>query len=88
MTKFKFFGAVVIAMAMATPALAQQTNEVIQEPGNFAFFYPNGDLRIGSTRPAAAAMASQALSDNGAMAGMRMSARPHVRAHRASPAKY
>jgi len=87
MTKFKIFGAVVIAMAMATPAFAQ-TNEVISEPGNFAFFYPNGDLRIGTTRPASA-MASEQLRDAGAIAGMRMSAKPHAaRAHRASPANY
>jgi hypothetical protein len=34
------------SMALATPVLAQA---VIQEPGAYAFYRPNGDLGIGST---------------------------------------
>lgn len=56
MSKLKLIGAALIAsVAIATPALA----EVIQEPGNFAFYYPNGDLGLGSSRAANNASASQ-----------------------------
>ena len=40
--------AVILSAAVATPALA----EVIQEPGAYAFYHPNGDLGLGSSRPA------------------------------------
>jgi hypothetical protein len=71
MTTSKLFSAALILTAVvATPVAAQ---EAIQEPGNFAFYHPNGDLRIGSSRPADA-MASQLSRD---VAGMRMSVRPH-----------
>jgi hypothetical protein len=47
MTRFTFLGvAAVLSTAIATPVLAQA---VIQEPGAYAFPYPNGDLGIGST---------------------------------------
>ncbi len=47
MTKFAFLGmAAILSTAIATPVLAQA---VIQEPGAYAFSYPNGDLGIGST---------------------------------------
>ena len=47
MTRFRWFGGVaVLAALFASPAPAQH---MIDEPGNFAFFYPNGDLGIGST---------------------------------------
>ncbi len=36
-----------LSTAIATPVFAQA---VIQEPGAYAFHYPNGDLGIGSTR--------------------------------------
>jgi hypothetical protein len=56
MTKLKMLGAaLILSAAIATPAFA----EVISEPGNFAFFYPNGDLRLGYSMP------------QNAMAGMR-----------------
>ena len=56
MIGFKFIGAaVVLSAVIATPVLAQP---VIDEPGAFAFYYPNGDLGIGSTRRPADAMAS------------------------------
>jgi hypothetical protein len=65
-----FSAALILTAAVATPVAAQ---EAIQEPGNYAFYHPNGDLRIGSSRPADA-MASQLSRD---VAGMRMSVRPH-----------
>ena len=56
MTMFKLLGSAAILSAfIATPALAQH---MIEEPGLFAFYHPNGDLGIGSARPAAEAMAS------------------------------
>jgi hypothetical protein len=46
MIKFAFLGvAAILSTAIAVPVLAQA---VIQEPGAYAFSYPNGDLRIGS----------------------------------------
>src|SRR6266404_5770092 len=47
MTRFTFLGvAAFLSTAIATPVMAQA---VIQEPGAYAFHYPNGDLGIGST---------------------------------------
>jgi hypothetical protein len=47
MTKFTLLGvATILSVALAAPVLAQA---VIQEPGAYAFYHPNGDLRIGST---------------------------------------
>jgi hypothetical protein len=81
MTTFKLFSvALILAAAVAAPVAAQ---EAIQEPGNYAFYHPNGDLRIGSTRPADA-MASQLGGD---MAGMRMSVKPHKTLAVRAPAK-
>jgi hypothetical protein len=56
MTRFKLFSAaLMLSVAMATPVFAQ---EAIQEPGNYAFFHPNGDLlHAGSAPPASDAMA-------------------------------
>jgi hypothetical protein len=76
----KFFGAaVMLSAAIATPALA----ETIQEPGAYAFYHPNGDLGLGSSRPADA----MAQTMRGDVAGMRMSVRTH-RGHRASENKH
>ncbi len=48
MTKLKMLGAtMILSAAIATPAFA----EVISEPGNYAFFYPNGDLGLGYSMP-------------------------------------
>jgi hypothetical protein len=55
MIKFGFLGAAAILSMAATPAFAQAA---IQEPGMFAFYYPNGDLGLGSSRPPVDAMAS------------------------------
>jgi hypothetical protein len=68
MTSFKFLGAVAILSALvAKPALAQH---MIDEPGMYAFYHPNGDLGIGSARPAADAMAS--VRGSGSIARLRM----------------
>ena len=59
MTRLKLLGAALfLSAAVATPLAAQQA---IQEPGAYAFYHPNGDLGIGSSRPADA-MASQPVS--------------------------
>jgi hypothetical protein len=52
MTRFKMLGAaVVLSLMSATPVFAQAA---IQEPGAFAFFYPNNDV-LNAGRPAPAA---------------------------------
>jgi hypothetical protein len=50
MTMTRFFGAATAMslLAVSSPASAQH---MIDEPGMFAFVYPNGDLGIGSARP-------------------------------------
>jgi len=76
MLKYRILGAAgVLSAAIATPALA----EVIQEPGAYAFVYPNGDLGLGYSRPADA----MARTMRGGVGGMRMSVPAH-RPHRAS----
>jgi hypothetical protein len=55
MIKFGLLGAAAVLALAAPPAFAQP---VISEPGSFAFYHPDGDLGIGSTPPAADAMAS------------------------------
>jgi len=73
MTRFKFVAAAAILSALsATPATAQH---MIDEPGLFAFFHPNGDLGIASTGSPADAMAS--VPGNGGLARKRMRIRPH-----------
>ena len=47
MGKFKLLNAAaILSSVIATPVLAQA---VIQEPGAYAFYRPNGDLSIGYT---------------------------------------
>ena len=78
---YKLIGAVLIASApFATPAFAQA---VIDEPGNYAFFYPNADV-LNPSRPADA-MAAQVLPDRN-LGGLRLSLQPR-RPRRASSAK-
>jgi hypothetical protein len=49
MTKRTLLGvAAILSTAIATPVLAQA---VIQEPGAYAFYRPNGDLGIASSTP-------------------------------------
>ena len=81
MTMFKLLGSAAILSAFnATPALAQR---MIEEPGMFAFYHPNGDLGIGSARPADA-MAAEPF--RGSMARLRMQSHP-VLARRAKTVK-
>ena len=48
MTKIPFFSAAVAFFALiGSPASAQH---MIDEPGMYAFYHPNGDLGIGSAR--------------------------------------
>jgi len=69
MTMFKLLGSAAILSAfIATPALAQH---MIDEPGLFAFYHPNGDLGIGSTRPA---NASRNRAERGSLARVASSA--------------
>jgi hypothetical protein len=78
MTRLKFLGAAAILSALiATPTLAQP---MIEEPGSFAFFHPDGDLGIGSTPSSANAMALAPLRSSGVMMKMKMRTRPaHAR---------
>jgi len=76
MTSYKFLAAaVMLTVRTAAPVLAQA---VIQEPGAYAFYHPNADLGLGSIRPAADAMASAPLRDNGSIARLRMEATPRA----------
>jgi|KBSMisStandDraft_5_1062788.scaffolds.fasta_scaffold1102674_1 hypothetical protein len=84
MTRYKSLcAAFALSATLAAPALAQ---EVIQEPGEFAFYHPNGDLRIGTTPPVKA-MASRVMRPGGAIAGLDTPAKPHQVARRAPPAR-
>jgi len=48
MTRIPFFGAAVaLSTLFGSPASAQH---MIDEPGMYAFYHPNGDLGIGSAR--------------------------------------
>jgi hypothetical protein len=63
MTQCKILATTIILSAfIATPSFAQR---MIEEPGMLTFTYPNGDLGIGSTRPAADATAFATFSGNG-----------------------
>ena len=74
-------GSIPAAVYRRVPVAAQ---EAIQEPGNYAFYHPNGDvLNAGSRRPADA-MASQLPRD---VAGMRMSVKSHKTVAVRAPAK-
>ena len=55
MTRFKLFSAAVVLSATMAAAMANQVfaQEAIQEPGNYAFFHPNGDL-LHANSPSAA----------------------------------
>ena len=54
MTAIKLFGAAVLLALIASPASALN---MIEEPGMFAFVYPNGDLGLGASRRPADAIA-------------------------------
>jgi hypothetical protein len=73
MTKCKLLAASgILSAAPSTPVLAQA---VIQEPGAYAFFYPNADLGFGS-RPTDA-LASTPLLNSGNMARFRSATVSH-----------
>jgi hypothetical protein len=75
MTRFKLLAATaILSSAIATPVLAQA---VVQEPGAFAFYHPNGDLGLGSRRPATDALASDAPGSSGNMARFRSATMSH-----------
>jgi hypothetical protein len=83
MTRLKILGAIaMLSMAVATPVQAQA---VIQEPGAYAFYHPNGEPDVSSTM-AANAMAS--LGHGGSMARFRSAAMSHpMHARRMQSAK-
>jgi hypothetical protein len=75
MIRFKLLAATaILSSAIATPVLAQA---VVQEPGAFAFYHPNGDLGLGSRRPATDALASDAPGSSGNMARFRSATMSH-----------
>ncbi len=56
MTTFKLLGAAAVLSAMIVSSASAQA--VIDEPGMYAFYHPNGDvLHAGSSRPAVDAQA-------------------------------
>ena len=59
MTRFKIFGAAaMLSLMFATPVFAQAA---IQEPGAFAFYYPNNDVLNGGRPTPAAGLDARAL---------------------------
>jgi hypothetical protein len=59
MTKFKVLGAAaILSLTFATPVFAQAA---IQEPGEFAFYYPNNDVLKGGRPTPAAGMDARTL---------------------------
>jgi hypothetical protein len=80
MMRFRVLGAVALwSVTIASPAIAQ---EVIQEPGAFAFYHPYGDLRIGSSPGPNAVFGP--IRANRHIAGASRSAMMHPAARRAS----
>jgi hypothetical protein len=75
MSTFKFFGALAILSALtAAPALAQH---MIEEPGMYAFYHPNGDPNAG-TAPAPADAMAMGLSRGNGVTVMKMKMRTHA----------
>jgi hypothetical protein len=75
MTSFKFLAAATILSALIASSASAH---VIDEPGMYAFYHPNGDLGIGSSRPPA---------DAQAMAPRLMMRHPLLPARQVRPAK-
>ncbi|WFU17664.1 hypothetical protein [Bradyrhizobium sp. CB3481] len=50
MSMIRFLGATT-ALSLLALSSAASAQPVIDEPGMFAFFHPNGDLGIGAARP-------------------------------------
>jgi hypothetical protein len=83
MTRFKLFSAAVILSAAMAETMASQVfaQEAIQEPGNYAFFHPDGDLlHANSPSPAPDAMA---MMPAGSASAVRHHIARHVAARRA-----
>jgi hypothetical protein len=60
MTRFKILGAAaMLSLAFATPVFAQAA---IQEPGLFAFYYPNNDVLNGGRPTPAAGLDARTLA--------------------------
>jgi hypothetical protein len=78
MTRFKLVSAaLMLSVTMATPVFAQ---EAIQEPGNYAFFHPDGDLlHAGSASSASSASDAMAMMP----AGSGKMVRHHIAHHAA-----
>jgi hypothetical protein len=78
MTTFKFFGALAILSALsAAPALAQH---MIDEPGMYAFYHPNGDPNAGTPAPADAMAMALPRGNSVMVMKMKMRVRPaHLR---------
>jgi hypothetical protein len=75
MTTFKFFGALAILSALtAAPALAQH---MIEEPGMYAFYHPNGDPNAGTAPAPSDSMALAPPRGNGVMV-MKMKMKAHA----------
>jgi hypothetical protein len=82
MTNFKLICAAAILSMIATPVFAQAA---IDEPGAFAFSYPNADvLNGGRPTPAATtgAMASAGRGSYASAPAKRISAKHYARAHK------
>jgi hypothetical protein len=76
MTTFRVFGALAILSAFnAAPVLAQH---MIEEPGMYAFYHPNGDPNAG-TAPAPADSMAMDLSRGSGVMVMKMKMRSHLR---------
>jgi hypothetical protein len=78
MTTLQILGAAAFLSALsAAPALAQH---MIDEPGMYAFYHPNGDPNAGTAPAPADAMALGLSGGNRVMMQMKMRARPaHLR---------
>jgi hypothetical protein len=64
---------ILLSAAAATPAFAQA---VIDEPGAYAFYHPDGNLGLGASRPASA-MAFEPLRNSGNLAQLRGATMSH-----------
>jgi hypothetical protein len=82
MTSFKLIGAVAILSMIATPVFAQAA---IDEPGAFAFAYPNADVLNGGRPTPSATTGAMASAGRGSYASApvkRISAKHYARAHK------
>ena len=78
-------GVIPMTGAITAPGVVPEPG-AIQEPGAYAFYHPNGDLGLGSTRPGDA-LASQNFRGGGDVAAMQMTAKRHKTLATHTPAK-